>query len=163
MRVAPRVLSATGPLLARTGTGRPAPDEPTAVAAFFLGAMTMKNCLVNCQTRFSQLRPLPGVPEMSVETTPMGSLGSLLRLAGAGLCKERVWQEAHISFTQVRAARMRNTLVLLCCMYLIVLEVATVRVYPKRSESLSWTPRASFYRQKGSPQWNTGGGKVYSG
>ena len=25
------------------------------------------------------------------EMTPMGSLGSLLRLAGTGLCKERVW------------------------------------------------------------------------
>ena len=37
------VLSATGPLLARTGMGRLVPDEPTAVAAFFLGAMATKN------------------------------------------------------------------------------------------------------------------------
>ena len=28
---------------------------------------------------------------LSGETTPMGSLRSLLRLAVAGLCKERVW------------------------------------------------------------------------
>ena len=42
-RAAPRVLSATGPLLTPTGTGRLAPDEPTAVAAFFLGAMATKN------------------------------------------------------------------------------------------------------------------------
>ena len=59
--------------------------------------------------------------KVSAKMTPMESLGFLLRLAGAGLCKERVWQEAHISFTQVRAARMRNTLVLLWCMYLSVL------------------------------------------
>ena len=39
-----RVLSATGPLLARTGTGRSAPDEPITVIVFFLGAMAMKNC-----------------------------------------------------------------------------------------------------------------------
>ena len=30
-------------------------------------------------------------PTLSVGTTPMESLGSLLRMAGAGLCKERVW------------------------------------------------------------------------
>ena len=34
---------ATGPLLARIGTGRPAPDEPTAIAFFFLVAMATKN------------------------------------------------------------------------------------------------------------------------
>ena len=33
-----------GPLLARTGMGRPAPDEPIIVIVFFLGAMAMKNC-----------------------------------------------------------------------------------------------------------------------
>ena len=43
-RAAPRVLSATGPLLARTGMGRSAPDEPIAMIVFFLGAMAMKNC-----------------------------------------------------------------------------------------------------------------------
>ena len=43
-RAAPRVLSATGPLFARIGAGRPAPDEPIAVIVFFLGAMAMKNC-----------------------------------------------------------------------------------------------------------------------
>ena len=43
-RAAPRVLSATGSLLTRTGTGRPAPDEPITVIVFFLGAMAMKNC-----------------------------------------------------------------------------------------------------------------------
>ena len=50
-------------------------------------------------------------------TTPMGSLGSLLRSAGARLRKEHVWQEADRSFTQVRAAKMRNTLVLLWWVY----------------------------------------------
>ena len=55
------------------------------------------------------------------KSTPMESLGSLLPLAGARLRKERVWQEAHGSFTQVRAAKMRNTLVLLWWMYLSVL------------------------------------------
>ena len=43
-RAAARVLSATGPLFARIGMGRSAPDEPIAVIVFFLGAMTMKNC-----------------------------------------------------------------------------------------------------------------------
>ena len=38
--------------------------------------------LASCSTRNS--------PSVLVETTPMESLGSLLRLAGAGLCKERV-------------------------------------------------------------------------
>ena len=28
----------------RTGTGRLAPNEPTVVAVFFLGAMATKNC-----------------------------------------------------------------------------------------------------------------------
>src|SRR3954469_19134432 len=32
------------------------------------------------------------------------------------------WQEAHRSFTQVRAAKMRNTLILLWCVYFSVLE-----------------------------------------
>ena len=36
--------TAIGPLLARTSTGRLPPNEPTAVAAFFLGAMAMKDC-----------------------------------------------------------------------------------------------------------------------
>ena len=39
-----RVLSTTGPLLIRTGTGHSAPNEPIAVAVFFLGAMATKNC-----------------------------------------------------------------------------------------------------------------------
>ena len=43
-RAAARVLSATGPLLARTGTGNSAPDEPITVIVFFLGAMATKNC-----------------------------------------------------------------------------------------------------------------------
>ena len=42
MREAARVLSAIGPLLVRTGMGRSAPNEPTVVAVFFLGAMAMK-------------------------------------------------------------------------------------------------------------------------
>ena len=42
-RAVARVLSATGPLLVRTGTGRSAPDEPIAVIVFFLGAMAVKN------------------------------------------------------------------------------------------------------------------------
>ena len=37
--------------------------------------------------------------------------------AGAGLCNERVWRSAQGSFTQVRAAGMRNTLVLLWCVF----------------------------------------------
>ena len=41
-RTAARILSATRPLLARNGTGRSAPNEPIAVAIFFLGAMAMK-------------------------------------------------------------------------------------------------------------------------
>src|SRR6187399_866647 len=41
-RAAPRVLSATGPLLARVGTGCTASDWPTATVVFFLGAMMMK-------------------------------------------------------------------------------------------------------------------------
>src|SRR3954465_2345078 len=47
-RTAPRVLSATGPLLARVGTGCPASDGPTATVIFFLGAMTMKERRTNC-------------------------------------------------------------------------------------------------------------------
>ena len=43
-RTAARVLSATGPLLVHTGTGRSDPNEPIAVAVFFLGAMATKNC-----------------------------------------------------------------------------------------------------------------------
>ena len=42
-RAAPRVLSATGPLLVRAGTGNPVPDEPIVVVVFFLGDMEMKN------------------------------------------------------------------------------------------------------------------------
>ena len=45
---APRVLSATGPLLARVGTGCPASDWPTATVVFFLGAMMMKKRRTNC-------------------------------------------------------------------------------------------------------------------
>src|SRR4051812_27679368 len=47
-RAAPRVLSATGPLLARVRTGCPAPDWPTATVVFFLGAMTKKRRRTNC-------------------------------------------------------------------------------------------------------------------
>ena len=43
----------------------------------------------------------------------MGSQESLLRLQGAGLREERIQQIAHGSFIQVRAARMRKTLLLL--------------------------------------------------
>ena len=32
----------------------------------------------------------------------------------------------------------------------------------QKAESFSWSPRASFYRKKGLPQWHTGGGKAYS-
>ena len=39
---AARVLSSTSPLLARSGTGRSAPNEPIVVAVFFLGAIAMK-------------------------------------------------------------------------------------------------------------------------
>ena len=44
-----------------------------------------------------------------------------------------------------------------------VLELATGCNLTKISESSSWSPRASFYREKGLPQWHIGGGKVYSG
>ena len=44
VRTAAWVQSATSPLFAHTGTGRSAPDEPTAVIVFFLGAMAMKDC-----------------------------------------------------------------------------------------------------------------------
>src|SRR3989337_2215106 len=43
---------------------------------------------------------------------------------------------------------MRNSLVLLWWMYLSVLELATGCKLPKRSESSSWSPWASFYRHK---------------
>ena len=41
-------------------------------------------------------------------------------------------------------------------------ELATVVVPFQKAESLSWSPRASFYRKKGLPQWHIGGGKAYS-
>jgi hypothetical protein len=41
----------------------------------------------------------------------------LLRLAGAELCKERVEKMNAGGFTQVRAAKMRNTLLLLWCIF----------------------------------------------
>ena len=46
-RATPWVLSATGPLLARTGDGSLVPNEPITVVVFFLGAMAMKNCWAN--------------------------------------------------------------------------------------------------------------------
>ena len=42
-RVAPWVLSVTGPLPTRTGTGSLAPDEPITVIVFLLGAMVTKS------------------------------------------------------------------------------------------------------------------------
>ena len=42
-QAAPWVLSATGPLLVRTGTSNPVPHEPIIVVVFFLGAMAMNN------------------------------------------------------------------------------------------------------------------------
>jgi len=85
------------------------------------------------------------------ETTPVGSLGSLLRLAGVGLCEDRVWQSAHKSFTQVRAAGTRKTLILLVCVLrcCCVLELAAValvrsRVPEKPSRFEHWGAREGF-------------------
>ena len=65
------------------------------------------------------------------------------------------------SFTQVRAARMRKTLVLLggCIECSCTLELAMGAMRFERAKSFSCTPWASFYRRKGLPQWHTGGGK----
>ena len=79
----PQVLSATCPLLVRTGTSSPVPDKPIAVVVFFLGAMAMKNCLANYQTRFSQLCPLPGAPKMSVGNDTYGITRIPTTVAGA--------------------------------------------------------------------------------
>ena len=46
-RTAPRVLSATGPLLVHVGMGCLASDGPTATVVFFLGAMMMKKRRTN--------------------------------------------------------------------------------------------------------------------
>ena len=87
-QTAPRVLSATGPLLARVGTECPAPDGPTAAVFFFLGAMAMKNRATGCKTRCSLLRaPYLACQRCRWGTTPMGSRGSLLRLAGRGVVR----------------------------------------------------------------------------
>ena len=63
----------------------------------------------------------------------MGSQESLLQLQGAGLREERILQLAHSSFTQVRAAKMRKTLLLLwwiICLY----SSASVELQKSREE-----------------------------
>ena len=52
----------------------------------------------------------------------MGSQEFLLRLAGAGLWKERVEKINTWTFIQVRAVEMRNTLLLLAGVYLVFLD-----------------------------------------
>ena len=56
---------------------------------------------------------------------------------------------------------MRKTLVLLggCIECSCAPELAMGVVWFERAESFSCMPWASFYRQKGLPQWHTGGGK----
>src|SRR3954465_3991859 len=78
----------------------------------------------------------------------MGSQESLLWLPGAGLREERIKQIARGSFIQVRAARMRKTLLLLWWMYLCALELAMGREELQKGESPSWSPWASFYRKR---------------
>src|SRR3954465_2791302 len=82
----------------------------------------------------------------------MGSQESLLWLRGAGLREERIKQIARGSFIQVGATRMRKTLLLLWWMYICVLELAMGCEELQKPESLSWSLRASIYREKGLPQ-----------
>ena len=92
-RTAPRVLSATGPLLDHVGTECPAPGGPTATVIFFLGAMIDGVVEDKDGDEDDALRTLSGSDKRAPylahqrcqwETTPMGPRGSLLWLQGAG-------------------------------------------------------------------------------
>ena len=82
--MAPRVLSATGPLLARVGTGCPVSDGPTATVVFFLGAMTMKKLELTAKADSHNCAPLPGAPKMSVGNDTYGITGIPSTVAGRG-------------------------------------------------------------------------------